>query len=245
MSLLQLLIPRGWWRDLRSPTGPGVRFAVCDTCRHRHPLDARGNLDKQFADFAYKHAGHAVEMVKVRHPMQYGELLAYAPNADIKTSYVSVVTMTVTSLHSLANSATAGWESDAVDNATDKYLDAHVQVSIAAVNTAPANSKGLFILVGSSIDGGTTYTRPFDGSEGTRTFDDITTLPPCAPPLGFIPYATQNTVLNSAAMSVAGVRAHGFVLPERYVFGIINHTGFTTAASGNTVKYQPVYRTVA
>ena len=240
--MLNLIIPRGWWRELRNPSGPAVRFAVCRTCRLRHQL-ALPDIDARFAEFARRHVGHALDMISVRNPDLYAELLALQPNADVKQAFQGAVTMTVTNLHSLANSATAGWQGDAITNTSNLYLDDLFQVSIAAVNTAPANSKGLYILAGHSIDGGTTYTRPFGASEATRTYDDPTTLPLIAPSLGFLPYATQNTVLSSPAYSMAATCA-GFVLPERYVPGIINHTGMTLAGSGNTVKHNGVFRTV-
>ena len=245
MSIIQravaLVVPRGWWRDLRDPLGPGVRFALCRTCHLRHPLVAP-DIDARFAEFARRHEGHDLEIVEVRTPALYGELLAGAPNADVKMAFQGAQSMTVTNLHALANSATAGWQSDAVTNTSSLYLDYLFQVTIAAVNTAPANSKGLYALAGHSLDGGTTYTRPFGAAEAARTYDDVTTLPQCAPRLGFIPYATQNTALYSEAMSMAATC--GFVLPERFLVGLINHTGMTLAASGNLVKYNGVWRTV-
>lgn len=241
-NVLQLIIPSGWWRELRSPTGPAVRFAICRTCRLRHQLVAP-DIDARFAEFARRHVGHALDMISVRNPDLYAELLALQPNADVKQAFQGAQTLTTTSLQSLANSATAGWQSGAIDNSSNLYLDDLFQIVIAAVNTAPANSKGLYVLAGHSIDGGTTYTRPFSGTQGTCTFDDPTTLPLCAPALGFLPYATQNTALNSPAYSMAAT-CPGFVLPDHYVVGIIAHAGFTTASSGNVVKHNGVYRTV-
>lgn len=236
-----LNIVKGWWHDLRLPTGPAVRFAVCRTCHLRHLLVAP-DIDARFAEFARRHVGHDLDIVKVRNPDLYLALLETAPNADIKQAFQGAQTMTVTNLHSLARSATAGWQSDAVTNTSNLYLDDLFQVSIAAVNTAPANGKAYYVLAGHSIDGGTTYTRPFGASEATRTYDAIDTLAQIAPILAVVPYATQNTALPTAALSMAVTS--GGVLPERYVVGIINDTGFTFASSGNTVKHNGVYRTV-
>src|SRR5687767_8620983 len=92
--------------------------------------------------------------------------------ATIKSLFSSVQTMTVTALHSLASSATAGWQSAVVDNTTNLYLDALVQVVLDFANTAPANSKCAYIYAYSGID--TTYSNPALGSEGTITLVDIT-----------------------------------------------------------------------
>ena len=235
-------IVKGWWRDLRSANGPGVRFAICYTCGLRHQLNI-ADIDRSFADFANNHKNHTLSIIKVRNPDLYAELLSFAPNADVKQAFQGAQTMTITNLNSLANSATAGWQGDGITNTTTLYLDDLFLIKIAAVNTAPANSKGFYILAGHSIDGGTSYTRPFTGTQGTATYDDPTTLPLCAPSLGFLPYATQNTDLISQAMSMAST-TQGFVLPERYAPGIIAHAGFTVAASGNFVKHNGVYRTV-
>lgn len=241
MNIFQLIIPRGWWHDLRRPTGPAVRFAVCRTCNLRHQL-MPPYLDARMAEFTRRHEGHDLEIVKVRNPDLYADLLSLAPNADVKQAFQGAQTVTSTSLQSLARSVTAGWQSAAITNTTNLYLDDLVQVTIAAVNTAPANGKVFWVMAGHSTDGGTTYTRPFSGSQGTCTYDAIDSLPQVAPVLGIIGYATQNTILSSPAMSMAATS--GFVLPEGYAIGVINDSGFTTAASGNVVKTNGVYRTV-
>lgn len=241
MRAPSLSIVRGWWRDLRSPTGPGVLFAVCRSCGLRHQL-ATPDTDARFADFANNHPGHDLDVVKVRNPDVYGELMALAPNADIKQAFQGAQTQTSTSLQSLARSVTAGWQMGAVTNTTNLYLDDLVQIVIAAVNTAPANGKVFYVLAGHSNDGGTSYTRPFSGTQGTCTYDAIDSLPQCAPMLGIIPYATQNSTLTSETMSMA--KTAGYVMPERYTIGVVNDSGFTTAAAGNVVKTNGVYRTI-
>lgn len=247
-SLLQLIIPRGWWRGLRLPTGPGVRFVVCHGCRTRHLLDARDPLDPQIRLFEAKHFAPScrLELFKIRNPDAYGELLAFAGNADVKEAFNTSASLTITNLNSLASSTTAGWQGAGIDNNTDtsvRFLDDLWQVVFAAVNTAPANLKVFFILCGYSLDGGTNWTRPFTGSEGTVTYDDIATLPQCAEVVDVVPYATQNTAIKSKSMSVAQVT--GFVLPPRYAPGVINNSGMTIAASGNVFTSQRQYRTVA
>lgn len=160
---------------------------------------------------------------------------------DAKLVYGSVVTMTVTNLHSLASSATAGWQSAVVDNMTDLYEDALVQVVLDFANTAPANSRAAFIYAYAGLE--TTYTNPASGSEATITLTDVTTTAQNLKLVGSVPYNTADEAVESAVFSVAA--AFGGILPPKWGLVIVNHSGAALAASGNTVKYTPVYRNVA
>lgn len=162
-------------------------------------------------------------------------------------AYQAEQVFTTTNLQSLATSATAGWGSAVVDNTANLYLDALVQVVLAAVNTAPANSKALFVyaysgsnatdLTTTGSSGGTV------GTQGALTFPDVTTLPVAMPLIGVVPYAVQNKLIVSPEFSVA--RAFGGVLPPYWGVALVNHTGMILAASGNTVKYRGISETVA
>lgn len=165
--------------------------------------------------------------------------------ASYKLFYDTPVTLTITNAN-LASSATAGWQSAGQDNTSNKYIDALVQVKLAAVNTAPANSKAIFIYGFGVADGSTTdYTTTGDGapsgSEGTLTFPDITTLPVVCPVVGVIPYPVQNKAIISAQFSIA--RAFGGILPAKYAIGMVNHSGMTLNVT--SIKIVPVYMTVA
>jgi hypothetical protein len=162
--------------------------------------------------------------------------------SSIKTAYDTLVTMTVTNLHSLANSATAGWQSAVVDNSSGLWLDALVQVTLDFANTAPGSSLCAYVLAYGGIESGV-YSNPASGSEGTITLTNVTTTGQNMRLLGTIPYTTQNEVAESSPFSVA--TAFGGVLPKYWGVVIINFSGAALAASGNTVKYLPVYSTVA
>lgn len=156
--------------------------------------------------------------------------------------------MTVTNLHSLASSATAGWSSAAVDNSSNLYQDALVSIHIAAVNTAPGSNKAIYVFAYGSTDGSiftsTGTSGGTVGTEGSLTFPSIATpLPIVMPLIGVIPYPVQNKALDAGPFSVA--KAFGGVLPRNWGIAILNYAGFTFAASGNTVKYQGVYYTSA
>lgn len=161
--------------------------------------------------------------------------------ATTKITYATEQTLTVTNLHSLASSATAGWQSDAVDNTTNLYLDYMVYFVLDFANTAAANSKGVYVFAYSGI--GTSYTNPCTGSEGTITLPDVTANALSLRPLGFIPYVTTDEVVESPHFSVA--QAFGGVMPEKWGVVLMNHSGAALAGSGNTAKYYGVYATTA
>lgn len=165
--------------------------------------------------------------------------------SSIKEAVGSATAFTITNAN-LAVSSTAGWMSNAIDNSSNLYLDAHVHVVLAAVNTAPANSKAIFLYAYGLVDtSGSAYTSTGSatpsGSEGTLTFPDITTLPVAMPLLGVIPYPTQNTAINGGPFSVA--RCFGGILPVKWGIAMINHSAMTLNVT--SIKYIEVYRTVA
>lgn len=172
--------------------------------------------------------------------------------ASIKEAFATVDTFTVTNLHSLATSATAGWRSAAVDNTSALMLDYAIQFKIAAVNTAPANSKGLYVFAYSLLDdsgsdyattGATSGGAP-DGNEGTLTFPDVTANMQNLRQLAFIPYVGQNTIIISPWIPILGAFG-GNSLPPKFGVAVINHSGMTLASSGNTLKGRGIYNTVA
>jgi hypothetical protein len=162
--------------------------------------------------------------------------------ADVKAAYGSVQTMTVTNLHSLAPSTTAGWQSAVVDNTSDKFLDALVMIVADFANTAPSVSKMLLVYAYAGIESGV-YTNPVTGSEGTITLANVDTTAQNLRLIGTIPYTTQDEIAEAAPMSVAA--AFGGVLPPYWGIVIMNRSGAALHSSGNTVKYRGVYATAA
>lgn len=150
-------------------------------------------------------------------------------------SYGDTTTMTVTGLHSLASSLTAGWQSAVVDNTTDKYLDALVQVVVDFANTAPSNELKVYVFAYGGIESGV-YTNPASGSEGAITVVDFSANESAFKLIGSIPYTTQNEVAESQPMTVA--QAFGGVLPPYWGLIVMNYAGAALAASGNTVKWR-------
>jgi len=152
----------------------------------------------------------------------------------VQPFYDTETTMTVTNLHSLANSATAGWQSDVVDNSVNLYLDAMVQVVLDFANTAPSSDKCVYVYAYAGLS--TVYSNPASGAQGTITLTSIASNPQNLRLIGVIPYTTQDEVAESSPMSVAA--AFGGILPPSWGIVIINFSGAALAASGNTVKWR-------
>jgi len=164
--------------------------------------------------------------------------------ANIKLVYATPVTLTITNAN-LASSPTAAWQSAGQDNTSNLYLDALVQVKLAAVNTAPANNKTIYLFGfgvadGSTTDYGTNGAAAVTGAEGTLTFPDITANPLVCPLIGTIPYPTQNVALISQPFSIA--QTFGGILPAKYAIGMLNYSGMTLNVT--SIKIVPIYNTV-
>jgi len=237
---------------------PPRQMAFCHTCRLHH---ASPQGTQEALEFALRHRVHNVEIVNLMPrrraflagaaavaldwllPPAYAQL-GYPGNASVKQAVGTATAFTKTNAN-LATSATAGWMSNAIDNTTNLYLDAIVGIELAAVNTAPANSKAIFLYAYGLVNSaGTAYTSAGDGtpsgSEGTLTFADVTANSIPMPILGVVPYPVQNKAINGGPFSVR--RALG-VLPPKWGVAMINHSGMTLSVTN--IYYQEQYFTVA
>jgi hypothetical protein len=164
-------------------------------------------------------------------------------SGDLSLIYQTEQTMTVTNLHSLASSVTAGWQSAVVDASGGVYEDYHLQVVLDFANTAPANSKAAFVYLYSGLSN--VYTNPATGSEGTITLPDITVNSLSLVQARILPYVTQDEVVESGVISVAAALGVLYGICPSWGVVIMNHSGAALAGSGNTVKYRGVRRNVA
>lgn len=230
----------------------GESMAVCHTCRLHHTDNETGIIE-----FLARHHGHSLQIIplfEVPHaacperrlaiPQSAQQSIAgYGGNASVKEAFGTATAFTKTNAN-LATSATAGWDSNSIDNSSNLYLEALVSIYLAAVNTAPANSKAIYLYAFGLIEG-TTYTSTGDGvpdgTESTLTYPDITTLPVVAPLLGVVPYPVQNKVLNGGPFSVAA--CFGGTLPVKWSIGMVNHSGMTLSVTN--IYYIEKYLTVA
>lgn len=147
--------------------------------------------------------------------------------ATFKELFATAQSMTIT-LDSLANtSATAGQQSTYIDNTTNLYLDALVQLKI--VNTGTTATGIIEVYAYGSIDGGTTYGDTVTGSNGVITL----TNPPILNRIGVIPVPASTTYYSNL-MSVAS--AFNNILPPRWGIVVLNKSG-AALGTGCTAQY--------
>lgn len=168
----------------------------------------------------------------------------YRDNASVKQSFGTPTAFTKTNAN-LANSATAGWQSNAIDNSSNLYLDALVSFEFAAVNTAPGSLVAIFCYAFGLIEGTTAFTSTGDGtpsgSEGTLTYPNVSSNVVAAPLLGVIPYPVQNRAINGGPFAVAP--CFGGSLPNlKWAVGMVNFSGMTLSVTN--IYYVEKYLTV-
>lgn len=167
--------------------------------------------------------------------------------ATITEFFGSATAFTNTNLVSMTASATAGWQSNAIDNSSNLYDDALVMLELgsAAHGTAATNTVFIFAfaLINTAASLFTTQgggnTGP-TGTEATITLPNVTSAPVNLPLLG------TGTALGTVA-SILGpfsvARAFGGILPPKWGICIINNTAATFASA--TARYIEVKYTVA
>lgn len=155
--------------------------------------------------------------------------------ADIKIAYGAATAFTMT-LNSLASAAAR--QSTAVDNSSNKYLDALVEVTIAFPNSAPGSLSTLYVYAYASLDG-TNYAEGATGTDGAYTFAATTALRS----IGAIP-AIQNTTSGVRYGPFAVAPAFGGILPAKWGIIVNNNGGQNLSASNNAAQYREIYSTV-
>lgn len=162
--------------------------------------------------------------------------------AVVTQSYGAYTALTITNLESRANSATAGWQSDKIDNQTSvKALDYEIFVKLTHANTAAGSDQCAYIYICPfmTTDGGTTWvatdqgtaTMP-TGAEGTTTIANPNNLKL----LGVMRYVTQQAT-NQAVFLLSN--AVGQFMPDGFSIIIINFSG-AALSTGNVVAYRAI-----
>lgn len=156
--------------------------------------------------------------------------------SDIKSKYGTSNQAITCTINSLANNGARA--STAVDNTTNLFLDALVQLIINSPTSSTSSTGYINVYAYGTTDGGTTYSDSASGSDAAITL----TVPPNARLIGVINVVANSTVYEGPPMSVAA--AFGGVLPDHWGIIVENKTGGTMAASGNSAFYQGIQQQV-
>lgn len=148
------------------------------------------------------------------------------------TKYNSVATALTITLNSLANSATAGRQCTVVDNTTNLYVDAAVEVIVSTSASALASPNAVYVYVSGSGDS-TNFdqdTAVIGASDAAYTIDSPTNLRLAA----IINCSTSSKVYNKT-FTIA--QFFGGVMPNKWVIVVVNNTGQSLLGSGNSASY--------
>lgn len=167
---------------------------------------------------------------------------------DIKRAYAAASSLTVTNLHSLAASATyvGGWESGAIENASNKYRD--YSISAKLVTHASNRQAGALRMYLFAQFDDASWPDAMDGTESTESWTDEEERDAGAILAAEI--AVDNSASATYTLNVPSVKAvFGGNMPEKFgIFITGNATTTTTAqlaSSGSTVHIKGSYDTVA
>ena len=163
---------------------------------------------------------------------------------DIKKALAASADQTVTALNGLAASATwvAGWESGAIDNTTNLYLDYRVTAKITVESAGLTAGEIRMYLVGRLDD--TTWPDVFDGTESAETITDTEIRDAiCRPAAATATDTTASRVYYLECPSVAAVFNGN--MPGAFVIFITQSTVAALETTGNQVTIKGSYETVA
>lgn len=164
--------------------------------------------------------------------------------ATVSPAYGTWTSMTVTNLQSMANSQTAGWQSDRIDNQTSlKATNFEFLVKLTTANTAPANDKMAYVYAVPWIYDGATW---YPADQGTATLPTGTqgastiALPNNLKLIGALNYTTQNMTMEGYFQLCPSAAADA---PDGVSIIIVNYTG-AALSTGCVVAYRPINYTV-
>lgn len=165
---------------------------------------------------------------------------------DVKIAYAASAALTQTALDGIASSATwvAGWESDAIDNSTNLYIDYIINAVIQVESAGLAAGEIRMYLVAELND--TSWPDVFDGTQSTETVTDVNVRDAiCRLAAVTVTDTTASQLYYLNCPSVAAV--FGGTVPRKFVVFITQSTGAALETTGdpNQVYVKGVYNTVA
>lgn len=165
---------------------------------------------------------------------------------DVKLKYAASAALTQTNLDGLASSSThvAGWESDAIDNSSNLYLDYAINAVIQVESAGLAAGEIRMYLVAEMED--STWPDVFDGTESAETVTD-TNVRDAICRLAAITATDTTASQFYYLMCPSAAAVFGGSLPRKFVVFITQSTTTTLETTGdpNQVYVRGVYETVA
>jgi hypothetical protein len=162
---------------------------------------------------------------------------------DVKKVYAASSNQTTTNLQSLASSATwvAGWESGAIDNTSNNYLDYRLTAKIVVGGAPTAGIIKMFVV---ALLDDSTWPDVFDGTESVETVTSVE----IRNAICFLAAQADTTATASISYhlqcgSVAAL--FGYYMPSKFVVFITHSTVQALAAAGNQVTVKGMYENVA
>ena len=166
----------------------------------------------------------------------------------VTQTYGSYTALTLTSMASLASSATAGWISAVIDNRTTAALDYEVLFTFPMANTAAANDKAVYVFALPLVHNGSAWVFPDGGTTTLPTagpaaysFAGITTTNNFRPLATLAYTAADQTVQGVAMLS----DAMGMSMPDGFALFVLNYSGAAFDGSGQVIAYKAIASSVA
>jgi hypothetical protein len=164
---------------------------------------------------------------------------------DVKIQYAASVALTQTALDALASDTTflAGWESDAIDNSTNKYTDYRITAKIQA-ESAGLTAGQIRMYVVSEMDD-STWPDVFDGTQGAETITSAEIRDAIA--IQIAATLTTTTASRTYPLVCASLRRALGNVPRKFVIFITHSMVAATESTGdpNQVYVQGMYENVA
>lgn len=165
---------------------------------------------------------------------------------DVKLAYAASGAQTQTNLDALASSSThvAGWESGAIDNSTNLYLDYIINAKIQVESAGLSAGEIRMYLVAELEDA--SWPDVFDGTESAETVTDTEVRDAiCRLAAVSVTDTTASRTYYLNCPSVAAV--FNGTVPRKFVIFITQSSGAALESTGdpNQVYVKGVYQTVA
>lgn len=238
--------------------------AVCHDCRRQHVYrELPHRLSAATGEWITKHDGHRINF----HPPRaiYGKRLLrwirdfwcacplwapadyqYGHNADVKVAYATTAVYTW-GLASLATSSTrtAGRESTAISNTTNKYLDYLVAFKFTT-GTTPTVNKQFDAWAYFSLNDTPDYPDVIDGTDSAETITSENVRNSALTPLrSILVDSTSDRTYFSSVLSLAALHPSLGPMTHHGLFGAHDTVAALNATAGNQAGWAtPIYGTV-